>query len=328
MTDKKLKKLLQILGDGEYHSGNDLGEKLGVTRAAVWKLIQQIKELGINIEAKTNLGYCIPGGMELLSTTQIKKNLSPQYQSLIKNLDILNIVDSTNNYLLNKARSGTSDIAICLAENMTAGRGRFGRQWVSCFGKNIYLSLLWHFKTDISKLLGLSNVVAVAVARALQKYGVSEHLGLKWPNDIQWQGHKLAGILIELHGESHHHSHAVIGIGLNLDLISQLSTKSKIDLIDLLTITGKKPQRNQLSAYIIEAVIDALKKFQLEGLQPFITEWIKLDVALNQPVKIIAGQKEIKGIYRGIDSATGELVLEEKGGNLQRYSSGEVSLRF
>ncbi|MCD6048191.1 MAG: biotin--acetyl-CoA-carboxylase ligase [Gammaproteobacteria bacterium] len=322
-----LKKLLKILSDGKCHSGAALGEELGITRAAIWKLVQQLKDWNIEIEAKTNQGYCIPGGMELLEVKKILDSCQVQKidQKLIKVFDVL---PSTNTYLVERVREGIKDTQICLAEFQTQGRGRFGRQWVSAFGKNIYFSMLWTFHGDLSRLAGLSLVVALAVTRALKAYGIEEGIGLKWPNDVHWLSRKLAGILIELHAESHHVSEVVIGIGVNGELSPALRNQTQKSVIDIVEITGKAFARNHFVGLLMTSLMQVLAQFQEEGLKPFVSEWLGLDVVLNQPVQLILGTETINGIYRGIDFEHGDLLLEDDQGKLRRYSGGEVSLRM
>ncbi len=321
---KNFKKLLKILSDGKIHSGVELGQKLGMTRAAIWKLMQALKAWGIEIEAKTNRGYCIPHGLELLDAKKITSKL----RGTKLPLKIFDELPTTNGYLLERAREGKKDIRLCLAEHQTEGRGRFGRRWVAPFGKNIMLSLLWSFQGNLNQLAGLSLVIAVAVVQVLKKQGVKEGLGLKWPNDVLWQGKKLAGILIELHAESHHLCEIVIGIGVNMELPSVFKTKIDKPVIDLQKIIEKKISRNGLIAELINAVVEALEAFQAQGAKNFLREWARWDVAVDKRVQLLLGEKKIEGICRGIDSTSGDLLIEDLAGMVHRYSSGEVSLRL
>lgn len=334
MASQKVKKILKILSDGQCHSGEALGEKLDVTRAAIWKLIHQLKEWQIEVEAKTNQGYCIPGGMELLDAKKIaaagippRDGRDPLPRMAELKIEIFDELTSTNTYLIERVRAGQKDVRVCLAEYQSQGRGRFGRPWVSAYGKNIYCSLLWTFTCDLSHLAGLSLVVAIAVVRALKTYGVAEGLSLKWPNDVLWHGKKLAGILIELHGESHHMCDAVIGIGINGEMSEALKKTAKKALADIHEITGKRFERNRFVALLLTELTAVLTTFEKEGLKPFVKEWQKWDAAMNQPVRILLGDKTILGIYRGIDPQRGELLLEDAHGKIQHYSGGEVSLR-
>lgn len=317
------KKLLKILSDGNFHTGSEIGEILGVTRAAIWKLIQSLKEQGLEVQAQTKLGYRILGGIELLNARTIKKFLPSDYHLYLQKTKIFDEINSTNTYLLEQASQGLKGPQFCLAESQHSGRGRFNREWLSPFGKNIYLSLLWHFPGDLSTLSGLSLVIAIAIIQALNKYGI-EDICLKWPNDVLWNNHKLAGTLIELRGESNTACDAVIGIGLNVELPKLLKRAIKQPIADLSEIIKKQPERNKLIALLIESLIDTLTLFQREGLLPFIKLWKTLDKNFNQEITLYAQEQCIVGINRGINEQ-GLLLLEDAQGKIRAFSSGEVS---
>jgi BirA family biotin operon repressor/biotin-[acetyl-CoA-carboxylase] ligase len=171
-------------------------------------------------------------------------------------------------------------------------------------------------------------VIAVAFLRTLKAMNIDADIGLKWPNDVQWQGKKLAGILIDLHGESHYSCDAVIGIGVNLDQPYELKQAAGVAMTDIAEIIHAKPARNQLIACLLASLFDAIDEFKKTGLASFFDEWVAHDVALNQPVNLVFGEKIIHGIYRGIDPVRGELLLQDEQGVIQQYSGGEVSLRI
>jgi BirA family transcriptional regulator, biotin operon repressor / biotin---[acetyl-CoA-carboxylase] ligase len=258
-----------------------------------------------------------------LNLERIAKFLAQHYQQILKHTQIFSVLPSTNTYLLERAKAHDKSVLICLAEKQTRGRGQFTRQWFSAAQRNICLSALWSYPLAPENRSGLSIIVAVAVVRALKKIGLTEGLGLKWPNDVQWHGKKLAGILIE----SCHQNDFIIGIGLNVAQSRAIKKKLSFTLTDLQEITGAPIDRNQLTAYLIECLFDALQQFTRDHLQGFLKEWLTEDVALNQPVTVLQNEKKIQGIYRGIDPISGALLLENRFGILQQYLSGEVSLR-
>jgi BirA family biotin operon repressor/biotin-[acetyl-CoA-carboxylase] ligase len=327
MLDTKIKKLLHILSDGEVHSGAALAETLKITRSAVWKLIHQLQEKKhLEIEAKTNQGYRLNGHVDLLDIHKIRGHLSQRYHPYLDKTLIFDEISSTNTYLLEQAQNKNNETYICLAEMQTAGRGRFNRQWISPFGSNIYLSLLWKFSNDLEKLSGLSLMIAVAILRALKKYGVKEKIEVKWPNDLYWQGRKLAGTLVELRGEFHHCYDAVIGIGLNIHVPEKLIRKADFPLSHLAEVTQSKHDRNRIIGLLLEETLDALAIFQEQGLKPFMKEFETADMVLNKSVKIKIADKTIQGTGRGIDEQ-GHFLLEDKKGKLQKFLCGEASLR-
>ncbi|NNM59820.1 MAG: biotin--[acetyl-CoA-carboxylase] ligase, partial [Legionellales bacterium] len=210
-----LKNIVKLLNDGHYHSGEALGEHLMISRNAVWKNMKQLTELGVELETIPSKGYCMKHPLILLDSKQISQYIEPHPTLKINQWDIFGSIDSTSDYFRSQApRDG---LHVCLAEHQTAGRGRFGRAWHSPFGANIYLSCRWPLNQDASNLGGLSLVISLAIVAALSEYGISG-LSIKWPNDILWQGKKLAGVLVELQAESHGLTQIIIGIGINVNM--------------------------------------------------------------------------------------------------------------
>ena len=164
LDNSRLREILMCLADGQYHSGEYLGQLLGVSRAAVWKHLQKLEMLGIHVQSIKGKGYVIEGGLDLLDRNRVLSGLAPDISHLCNQLDIFPIIDSTNSFILRH-----QDVAgqICLAEAQTEGRGRRGKTWHSPFAQNIYMSLGWGFEGGIAALEGLSLAVGVAIVRAL-----------------------------------------------------------------------------------------------------------------------------------------------------------------
>src|SRR3990167_5786654 len=193
--EKKLQqnliKLVTILNDGEYHDGNSIGQTLQLTRSAVWKTIKKLQNYGIKIDSIKGKGYTLVEPLLLLDPLIIKNKI---YDSI--DLMVFETIDSTNLYL--KQFKNCKQVKVCLAEQQTAGKGRFERAWHSPFGKNIYMSCRYPFKKDISELAGLSLLTSLSVIKTLNDIGIKDHLFVKWSNDIVFDGKKLAGNLIEV----------------------------------------------------------------------------------------------------------------------------------
>lgn len=319
--------LLQILVDGKYHSGATLGQVLGVSRAAVWKMIQKMEDtLGLTVYAVKGKGYRLQHPVELLDKKVILDNLSNKTVSQLNELDILFDVDSTNRYLSHKSIDGAASAYLVIAEQQTRGQGRRGRAWVSPFGGNLYLSLLWRFQFGPAQLACLGMVVAVAVIRALNKIGIKD-AGVKWPNDIIWQGKKLAGILLEMRGEATGPSAIVIGIGINISM--RRNDKNLIDeidqpWIDIESILKSKIARNQFAAYVIEALFSVLNVFPEQQIE-MLKEWQQMDILKNQEVEVIFPDNVIHGVAQGINQDGALRVLHQ--GKEMICHSGEVSIR-
>lgn len=314
-----LTKILTILADGQFHSGDELGAELGVSRAAIWKQMQKLDGLNIAYSSVKGRGYKLLEAVELFDAERIQERL---HQRLDK-LEILPNVDSTNTYLFHKAGDYMGQRYAVLAEQQTAGKGRRGRVWVSPFGKNIYLSLLVSFSNGVAALEGLSLMVAIAVERALTQLGVP-NIGLKWPNDVYGDGKKLAGILLEVTGEYSSHCQVVIGVGINMSLSQQEGTEITQPWAQLLAL---KPNlsRNMVAGEVLNQLLWAVDEFQRQGFAPFQQYWSERDIYHNQEVRIIAANNEKSGLVKGVNRK-GELMLKTDKG-MEVINAGEVSLR-
>lgn len=322
-----MKLLVQILSDGKFHSGTELGEKFNLTRSAIWKFVKQLEQYGIEVEAKTKRGYRIIGGLELLDKKSIEKYIEVNYRHYFKNSIIIDTLASTNSYLVELAKDKKNKVSICFAENQTAGRGRMGRHWISPYGRNIYLSLLWRSRQDLYQLNGLSIAIVIAVIEALKAYGIKKKLMLKWPNDVLWKQCKLAGILIDLFGESHNVYNVIIGVGVNVNMPIKAGHQIKQPWCDLAQITHSMPSRNKLAGILLSQILKALEIYQVRGLSAFSSQWKQLDICYNKPVKIITPTEVIAGIGRGIDNQ-GHFLLQKANGEIKTFAVGEVSLQF
>lgn len=311
---------LKLLADGEFHSGEQLGALLGVSRAAVWKTLKKFELLGVDVTSVKGKGYCVIGGLDLLNKSRIHSPPSAQL-----NIETFLQLDSTNSYLLRKK---SPERNVCLAESQTAGRGRRGRVWVSPFAQNLYLSIGWCFDGGIRALEGLSLAIGLAVVRCMARYGITG-LQLKWPNDILYNNQKLGGILIEMSGDPAGHCVVVVGIGINVSMNnkdSQSIEQPWINLNDVL-VGQSLPliSRNELASTLLDELVTILSSYQQTGFSAYIEEWTKLAAFINCSVGIHAGSKVQEGIFRGVDSIGG-LRLDVQGVE-HIVHGGEVSLR-
>lgn len=323
----KLKQLIGLLGDGRFHSGTELAQSLGISRSAVWKYQQALADAGVELLAVSGKGYRLSHPMQLLQERQILEHLSNRATALLGRIEIHDRIHSTNSHLLEIARRSGDSGVVCLAEQQTGGRGRRGRQWVSPFGHNVYLSILWRFQSGPAGLNGLSLAMGVAVVRALRALGIAE-VGLKWPNDIYWRQRKLAGILIEVGGESGGPCHAVMGLGLNVFLPSRQAAAIDQAWVDLRAILADDAHalRNRLTAELLNHLLPALAEFESLTLAHFLDEWRSYDCMLHRPASVFLGEQRFDGEVAGVD-AQGLLLLRQANGEIRAFASGEVSLR-
>ncbi|EMT6578352.1 bifunctional biotin--[acetyl-CoA-carboxylase] ligase/biotin operon repressor BirA [Providencia rettgeri] len=312
--------LIDILADAQVHSGEQLGEQLGMTRSAINKHIKTLRSWGLNIETIAGKGYKLPYQINLLSEEAIKKQVDDV------NIIVEPVIDSTNQYMLERIaelKSGDT----CLAEYQSAGRGRRGRQWISPFGCNLYLSMYWRLEQGPAAAVGLSLVVGIVIAEVLNRIS-QEKVKVKWPNDLYMNDKKLAGILVELTGKTGDAAHIIIGVGINIGMNNNNieSSKSITQEWSSLRDEVENIERNELSANIIKSLRESLVIFENEGLKPFLERWFKLDNFLNRPVKLLIGNDIITGVERGVNDQ-GALLLQKDNGEIIPYIGGEISLR-
>lgn len=318
------KSILALLADGQFHSGADLSKSLGISRTAIWKQLNFLKALGLDFSAVSGKGYRLDKPLELLEREIILAILKPAVAKRLNNFYIHDSLTSTNTFLFEQTEPVGAEV--CLAEFQSAGKGRRGRQWVSPFGSNIYLSISWRYQQGPAAVSGLSLATGVAVVRALRRMAFND-VGLKWPNDVYWQQKKLGGILVEVRGDAEGPCTVVVGIGLNVDL----SVDDAVDIdqpwVDLKQINNiEGPIRNQLVASILDELIPIMADFDETGITPFVDEWRTYDCMCDKLVTLSVGAQKITGIVRGINEQ-GLINLQQIDGNIVAYASGEVTFR-
>ena len=314
-----LRKLLTHLSDGQFHSGEALGEALGVSRAAVWKQLKKLDELDIPYSSVKGKGYRLHDPIELLDQPAIMSTVSQRLDCLELLLD----VDSTNTYLFERASDHMGKRYAVFAEKQSSGRGRRGRQWISPFGRNIYLSLLVSFSGGMSALEGLSLAVGIAVEKAMGRLGI-DGVGLKWPNDIYADGRKLAGILLEVTGEYNSHCQVVIGIGLNLSMSEGEAQEINQPWVDLSSLRSGL-SRNQVAGTLLDELLSMVDTFQKEGFAPWQQYWSERDIYHNKDVVISSSIRDVEGVVKGVNRK-GELMLRTDRG-MEIITAGELSVR-
>ncbi len=318
--------LLAILSDGEFHSGEAMGLALGVSRMAVWKHIRALRECGVPLEVVRAQGYRLPAAVELLDSRAIQNGLEPGTRERLASVDTFLEIESTNTWLRQRELDGAPSGSVCVAEMQSAGRGRRNRRWVSPFAASLYLSLLWRSATGAAELGGLSLAAGVAIVRSLRTLGV-DTAGLKWPNDVLVDDAKLAGILIDVVGESTGPCSVIIGIGINVAMPETAAADIDQNWTDLRRLTGRETfSRNQLASAVLDHTVAVIDEFERSGLQPFLEEWRRHDVIQNRLVSLRLPNEVVQGRACGVDSG-GALLVDTASGR-RRFASGEVSLRI
>lgn len=310
--------LVQLLADGEFHSGEQIGQCLGISRAAVSQQLKGLRTLGLEVFSVSGRGHTLAHPLELLAPEWLQQVAGGSPIHCVAE------VDSTNDYMMSRLADWQKGECL-LAESQTAGRGRRGRQWVSPFGGQMILSLYWRLEQGLGAAMGLSLVVGVVLAETLTSEGYAP-MGLKWPNDLYCQGQKLAGILVEMSAIAGGSCHLVIGVGLNLAMSLQQGESISQAWCSLESIApGRKIERNRLIAAFIVNLRQALVCFEQQGLAPFMARWNHFDIYRDLPVQLLLGDEQIRGTVRGIDEQGGLLLETDMG--LRTYVGGEISLR-
>lgn len=308
--------LLKLLKDGRFHSGQALGQALGISRSAVWKQLQHLEsDLNLSIHKVRGRGYQLASPLELLDSEQIPSSPWPAL--------IHQTLDSTNAEALRAIGRGEAAPFAVLAEQQSAGRGRRGRKWVSPFAENIYFSLVLRIEGGMRQLEGLSLVVGLAVLNALRDIGTS-NAGLKWPNDVLVGSKKIAGILLELVGDPADVCHVVLGIGINVNMkateeVDQAWTSVRLE-------TGRSINRNEFIVILNNRLHQYLQQHEMQGFSVMQSEWEENHLWQGREVSLIAGSHKVDGTVLGIDGQ-GALRIDV-GGTEKIYSGGELSLRL
>ncbi|TDJ45114.1 MAG: biotin--[acetyl-CoA-carboxylase] ligase [Gammaproteobacteria bacterium] len=322
-------RLLGLLADGQLHSGNELAEELGISRAAVWKQVGQLEKLDLAVRAQAGQGYQLADAIELLDKEIIIRSLTAGICDDPDQIEVLWVTESTSDHLLRQGRVAPGKPKVCIAEYQSGGRGRRGRQWFSPAGHGLCLSVAWCFPNLPASFSCLGLAVGVGVLRALRASGALE-AELKWPNDVVVAGKKLAGILIDIQGEAGGPLQVVAGVGVNYLL--DAPTKSAIESAGGLMAASlteadpdRSPSRNTVAARLITEIVGVLRQFEQSGFTLLAQEWLDADYLCGRRVVALTDSKEIFGVARGI-SDDGQLLLDVNG-EVQRLVTGDVSVR-
>ena len=317
--------LLAALAQGATISGSALAARLGVTRAAVWKQVERLRESGLAVSAQAGGGYRLDAPIDLLDTAQIDAAMTPVERAQLGDVAVHWQLDSTSSELLRRVASDPRDRLACLAEIQTHGRGRRGRAWRMPLGGGVALSLLKRFDGGMASLAGLSLVAGIAAVQALDECGVAE-VGLKWPNDLVARGAKLGGILVELGGDSMGPCYAVIGIGINVRFDARRGAAIDQPWIDLATLAdGHPPARNRLVARLLGRLVATLDRFDVAGFAAFADAYAGHDVLLGRTVRVLRADATQDGFACGVDERGALRVAFRDGERV--VDSGEVSVR-
>lgn len=308
-------------------TGDALASAGGLTRAAVWKRIEALREAGVAIQAQPGRGYALAQPVELLEAARIVGALDPQARAALAQLDVAWSLDSTNSELL-RLPAPSAGARVLLAERQTGGRGRLGRRWQSPLAAHLYLSVSRTFSGGLARLGGLSLAAGVAVAEALHGLGYAQ-VALKWPNDLVVEDRaglrKLGGLLVEGGGEHAGPARAVIGLGLNVRMPPQAAEAIDQPWIDLAAL-APGVSRNEVAAAVLDRLLPLLDAFDAQGLAPLLPRYEALDVLRGRAIEVTTPAGNVRALACGL-AEDGALRVRTEAGALQTLHAGEVSVR-
>jgi BirA family biotin operon repressor/biotin-[acetyl-CoA-carboxylase] ligase len=317
-----MREVLQLLQDGQFHSGESIGSLLGVSRAAVWKRLQHLEsDLGLEIHRVRGRGYRLASPLSLLNELAICEASRCAGWSA----QVLESLDSTNAETLRRLAGSAEAPLLVVAEKQENGRGRRGRTWVSPFAENLYYSLGLRIEGATFPLDGLSLSVGLAVLRTLQELGCAD-VGLKWPNDLLVSGRKIAGVLLELAGDPSSAYQVAIGIGINVNMLPGGSAVIDQPWTSLREQLGRMVDRTELALSLGRWLRHYLELHGRDGFGSLRDQWESGHLWQGKEVSLLAGPQRIDGVVVGVDRM-GALRLDVAGQERQ-FSGGELSLRL
>lgn len=316
--------ILRYLKEADgYLSGQELCERLGVSRTAVWKVIRQLQEDGYEIEAVRNRGYRLAESGDVYTMEELQSVISTRVTG--KNLVFLDMVDSTNTRAKQLAEAGAPDGTLVVAETQSAAKGRRGRSWMAQAGTGVWFSLLLRPQIEPEHASMMTLVAAMAVEKGIRET-TGLHGRIKWPNDVVVDGKKVCGILTEMSADMDSVNHVVVGIGINAN-IREFPEELREKATSLFLASGQVVKR----AGLLNAVLLAWEEYygrylQTEDLSLLAKEYNEKLAGLHGRVQVLAPKGDYTGISHGINHR-GELLVEREDGTVTEVMSGEVSVR-
>ena len=298
-------------------SGSQIAKELGITRAAVWRRIKNLQDLGVKILSDHGKGYKLQSNFEKLDVATIKKIISKSIA-----LDIVWNTSSTNTDLFS-AVDKVSLPRVLLAEYQSKGRGRRNDPWVSPLGSGLCMSMGWKFSSLPSTIPSLGLVVGLTIIDTLEKFGCSS-IKIKWPNDIFFNERKIAGSLIDLKTELSGFSYAVIGIGINTKINQEAKKKINQPVADIYDVLGTEISRNELAGNLINFLHCALTNFEQDGFSIFRDKFTEKDLLYGKKITVALKDNMLTGYAAGVDW-DGALLLDINS-KINRVYSGHISL--
>ena len=321
--DVEILNSLRAAGGGSV-SGAEISQKLGVSRAAIWARIEDLRGVGYDIEASPHLGYRLLSTPDVLHADDLVSRLGPT-RVIGRDIRVFEKTTSTNDVIEKLARDGVKEGAVVLAEAQTRGRGRLGRSWLSPARKGLWFSVLLRPNLRPVEATQLTVASATALRRAVhQETGLDPQI--KWPNDLLLGGRKVAGILTELYAELDHINHAILGIGVDVNLApSDFPAELRKTATSLRAELGKPLSRPQLAVAILRELDRDYTRLSQGGFPAVADEWETHCATIGNRVVIRVGDREICGRAESLGE-DGALLVRTEHGHLERIIGGDVTL--
>lgn len=309
---------------GQYVSGEEIARRLNVSRTAIWKHVQELKQAGYAIESQSRSGYRLAGAPDLLLPEEIGAALATQ--TLGRTVYYFDEVDSTSNRAKALAMEGAPDGAIVVSETQGGGRGRLSRGWFSPRGKGVWFSIVLRPRFLPQEAPKCTLMAAVAIVRGIRA-ATGIEVGIKWPNDILYDGKKLVGILTEMSAEMDGINYVVIGMGINVNILpDELPEEIRASATSLAAAGGRSYRRLDVLTASLAAMEPLYEQVQQRGFAPVLDAWRSHAVTLGQEVNVISVDQVFSGLAVDIDSE-GALLVKKPDGALERVLAGDVSIR-
>ncbi|MDN5330791.1 MAG: BirA family transcriptional regulator [Tepidanaerobacteraceae bacterium] len=324
MKDGSLNELLLLFlsKKGNYVSGEEISEKFGVSRTAVWKQVNHLRKLGYEIDSVPRVGYCLKKSPDLLLPEEIIQNSRLEF--LARKIYYYPSIGSTNDEAKKLAQNGAPHGTLVIAEEQTGGKGRLGRRWVSPPREGIWLSIILRPSLEPYEAPRITMTCAVAAAKAIRKVAGID-CWIKWPNDLLVEGKKVAGILTEMSADMDSINFVVTGIGVNVNN-TDFPAEIKETATSLKLVSGKNVERLKILTEFLSQ-FEVFYRYLEDGeFGKVLEEWRQLSCNLGRRVRIIGRNSELEGLALDVDD-DGALLVKTDGGTVERVLSGDVSLR-
>jgi BirA family biotin operon repressor/biotin-[acetyl-CoA-carboxylase] ligase len=321
--DAKILEALRAAGDGTV-SGAELSEALGVSRAAVWARIADLRALGYDIPASPHLGYRLVNAPDLLHADDLISRLG-RTKVIGRNIQVFEQTTSTNDLIEKLALDEVEEGAVVFAEAQTRGRGRLGRNWLSPVRKGLWFSILLRPQLQPQEATRLTVASATALRRAIHSY-CGLNAGIKWPNDLLIGGRKVAGILTELHAELDRVKYVILGMGINVNLkATDFPAELRAVATSLEAESGKPLSRAELAVAVLRELDAEYCRLNSGQFALIAEEWEKNCTTLGQNVVIRIGNRQVRGRAEALGE-DGALLLRTGYGHLEHIIGGDITL--